>query len=231
MNGVTLGVQPFSVGQVELQVHASRSQSLLWKAIEIGERITAAALLIILLPCVIAASILVIFASRRSPIIAHGRMGQYGRQIWVLKLRTMWTKGPASYRVWPLIERVSCVLAPELKPRSDARITSRFAAVCRKYSLDELPQLWNVVIGDMSLVGPRPLTAPELTKYYGPHRSHLLNVKPGITGLWQINGRSRLTYAQRKRLDLFMLNKWSFGLYIFVLTATLPRVLSGEDAW
>jgi exopolysaccharide production protein ExoY len=226
-----LGVQPFSVGQLDLQVSASRSPSLLWKAIEIVERISAATLLLISLPCLIIAAILVILVSRRSPLIAHQRVGQNGRQIWVLKLRTMWTKDRTSCRVWPLIERVSCDLAPEVKPRSDARITSRFAALCRKYSLDEFPQLWNVVVGDMSLVGPRPLTPPELAKYYGTHRVYLLNVQPGITGLWQIKGRSRLTYAQRKRLDLFMLKKWSLGLYVFVLAATFPRVISGEDAW
>ena len=83
----------------------------------------------------------------------------------------------------------------------------------------------------MSLVGPRPLTAPELAEYYGQKRAHLLRAKPGITGLWQIKGRSRLSYAQRRRLDLFLLEHWSFSLYIFVLVATIPRVLSGQDAW
>jgi exopolysaccharide production protein ExoY len=199
--------------------------------IAVAERVCAAALLLIVLPCVILAAAVVILSSRRSPFIAHRRVGQRGRDIWVLKLRTMWDGDAENYHVWPLIERVASNRSPELKLPRDARVTSRFAALCRKYSLDECPQLWNVIVGDMSLVGPRPLTAPELTKYYGAHRAYLLHAKPGITGLWQIKGRSRLTYAQRRRLDLFMLRKWSLGLYLFVLAATIPRVVSGENAW
>lgn len=226
-----MGVQPFSVEQFELKFPLSRSPSLPWKIIALAERVSAGGLLFILLPLLFVVAIIIILASRRPPLIAHRRVGQGGRDIWVLKLRTMWTKDRMRYRLWPLIERVGCDHAPELKARSDIRITSRFAALCRKYSLDECPQLWNVIAGEMSLVGPRPLTAPELTRYYGAHRAYLLNAKPGITGLWQIKGRSRLSYAQRKRLDLFMLKKWSVGLYVLVLAATLPRVLSGEDAW
>lgn len=226
-----MGVQLFSVGQLDLQVRVSRNRSLLWKIIAVLERISAAGLLLILLPCVIVAAVIVILASRRSPFIAHQRVGQNGCGIWVLKLRTMWTKDRRAYRPWPLIERVADDVAPQPKPRSDVRIVNRFAALCRKYSLDECPQLWNVIIGDMSLVGPRPLTAPELATYYGAHRAYLLHAKPGITGLWQIKGRSRLTYAQRKRLDLFMLKNWSLRLYVFVLAATIPRVVSGVDAW
>ena len=225
-----MGVQPFSIRQFDLPVSESRNHEL-WQMIAVAERLCAAALLLIILPCVILAAVIVILASRRSPFIAHRRVGQRGRDIWVLKLRTMWDGDAANYHVWPLIERVAGNRAPELKLRRDARVTSRFAALCRKYSLDECPQLWNVIVGDMSLVGPRPLTAPELTKYYGAHRAYLLHAKPGITGLWQIRGRSRLSYAQRRRLDLFMLRKWSFGLYLFVLAATIPRVVSGENAW
>ena len=226
-----MGVQPFSIRQFDLPVCESRNHLLLWKMIAVAERLCAAALLLIVLPCVILAAVIVILTSHRSPFIAHRRVGQRGRDIWVLKLRTMWDGDAAKYHVWPLVERVTSNRSPELKLRWDARVTSRFAALCRKYSLDECPQLWNVIVGDMSLVGPRPLTAPELTKYYGAHRAYLLNAKPGITGLWQIKGRSRLTYAQRRRLDLFMLRKWSLGLYLFVLTATIPRVVSGENAW
>lgn len=226
-----MGVQPFPVGQIDLEIRLARNHSLLWKAIDIAERVVAIALLAILLPYLLIAAIVVIFVSRRSPLIAHRRVGQGGRQIWVLKLRTMWVKDRTRYRVWPLIERVICEDVPQSKLRRDARVTSRFAALCRKYSLDEYPQLWNVITGEMSLVGPRPLTTPEIAKYYGAHRAYVLRAKPGITGLWQIKGRSRLSYTQRRRLDLFMLNNWSLGLYLSVLAATVPRVLTGQDAW
>jgi lipopolysaccharide/colanic/teichoic acid biosynthesis glycosyltransferase len=110
-------------------------------------------------------------------------------------------------------------------------VTSRFAAFCRRYSLDELPQLWQVVRGEMSLVGPRPLTRQELDTYYGADASRIIAAKPGLSGLWQISGRSRLTYPQRRRLDLFLVRKWSVSLYLRILFTTLPRVAAGKDAW
>jgi exopolysaccharide production protein ExoY len=226
-----LGVQPLSVGHLNSQARITRNGLLIWKLIDIAERITAAALLLILLPLLLCAAVMVILGSRRSPLIAHRRVGRNRRIIWVLKLRTMWRKRLDGYQIWPLIERVSCDGVPQRKPRFDDRITSRFAALCRKFSLDEVPQLWNVVTGDMSLVGPRPLTPAEIAEYYAVHATSLLQTKPGITGLWQIKGRSRLTYGQRLRLDLFMLRKWSPRLYIFILAATVPRVISGVDAW
>jgi lipopolysaccharide/colanic/teichoic acid biosynthesis glycosyltransferase len=83
----------------------------------------------------------------------------------------------------------------------------------------------------MALVGPRPLTASEIHVYYGASAIELLTRRPGLTGLWQIKGRSRLTYSQRRRLDLFLIRHWSPGLYLKVLLATIPRTLTGKDAW
>ena len=225
-----MGVQSFSAEQFKLEASFARNHSPLWKAVELTERTASAALLLLILPALLIAAIIVIFASRRSPLIAHRRVGQNGREIWVFKLRTMWNRDAKQFRLKPFIEPITC--GPlKLKPRSDPRVTSRFAALCRKYSIDECPQLWHVVTGDMSLVGPRPLTASELADYYGQKRAYLLRAKPGITGLWQIKGRSRLSYDQRRRLDIFLLQHWSFSLYAFVLAATIPRVLSGQDAW
>jgi exopolysaccharide production protein ExoY len=231
VNGVTLGVQPLSIRHFESQARRAQNELLVWKLIGIAERIAAAALLLILLPALFAAAVIVILRSRRSPLIAHRRVGRNRRTIWVLKLRTMWSKHATGYRIWPLVERVSCHSVPQRKRRFDDRVTSGFAALCRRYSLDELPQLWNVVRGEMSLVGPRPLTQAEIAEYYDVHAALLLEAKPGITGLWQVKGRSRLTYGQRLRLDLFMLRNWSPRLYVFILAATVPRVLTGVDAW
>ncbi|HEX6547062.1 MAG TPA: sugar transferase, partial [Bryobacteraceae bacterium] len=119
----------------------------------------------------------------------------------------------------------------ERKPSDDPRVTSRFARICRRYSIDELPQLWQVVNGEMALVAPRPLTRNELDLYYGEDARELLTRKPGISGLWQVSGRSRLTYSQRRRLDLFMIRRWSFRLYLRILVVTVPKVLAGKDAW
>ncbi|MGH9585088.1 MAG: sugar transferase, partial [Bryobacteraceae bacterium] len=176
---------------------------------------------------------IIILLSRRPPLIAHPRMGQDGRPIWVLKLRTMWDSSPPPFRFHALVERLQpeCLSPIPIKTRDDPRVTSRFAALCRQYSIDELPQLWHVLQGDLAFIGPRPLTANELKAYYGGTVEELLTVKPGLSGLWQIRGRSRLSYRERRRFDLFMIRKWSLPLYFRILMATLSTVLSGKNSW
>jgi lipopolysaccharide/colanic/teichoic acid biosynthesis glycosyltransferase len=191
----------------------------------------AAALLFILLPALGLSALLVAFLSGRSPWIAHRRVGQGGRSFWVVKLRTMWKSGVREPQKFQLLEKFEADTLPKPKTPVDARVTSQFAAWCRKYSVDECPQLWHVLRGEMALVGPRPLTATEIEVHYGSDSVELLSRKPGITGLWQIKGRSRLTYPQRRRLDLFLIRRWSFALYLRVLFASIPRILTGRDAW
>jgi exopolysaccharide production protein ExoY len=204
---------------------------MVWTFLTLGERLAAAILLAILSPLLIFSSVVLAALSRRSPLVAHLRVGQNGRPLWVLKLRTMWVGDSG---VSPMfIERLSVSDIPCFKPKQKhARVTNRFAALCRRFSIDELPQLWHVVRGEMALVGPRPLTRQELETFYGAEASaFVLTAKPGLSGLWQISGRSRLSYAQRRRLDLFLVRRWSLSLYLQILATTLPRVLSGKDAW
>jgi exopolysaccharide production protein ExoY len=201
-----------------------------WRLVSILERIVAGGLLLLVLPILFLASVVIVAMSRRSPFVAHQRVGYGGRLIWVLKLRTMWRGDPGSRSIF--VHRLSAAEAPLVPPRSKGvRVTSRFAAFCRRYSVDELPQLWQVVVGDMALVGPRPLTQQELETYYGPDAARVVAAKPGLSGLWQISGRSRLSYTQRRRLDLFLVQKCSISLYFKILLTTLPRVLTGKDAW
>jgi lipopolysaccharide/colanic/teichoic acid biosynthesis glycosyltransferase len=201
-----------------------------WRAIAIAERIAAGIILVMVAPVLFIAGIVVAILSRRSPVVAHLRVGEYGRPIWILKLRTMW--GDRDGGGFTLVERLPIAAdIPERKPSDDPRVTSRFARICRRYSIDELPQLWQVVNGEMALVAPRPLTRNELDLYYGEDARELLTRKPGISGLWQVSGRSRLTYSQRRRLDLFMIRRWSFRLYLRILVVTVPKVLAGKDAW
>ena len=226
-----MGVQPVPI-MVRLETGLA-SQTLLWRGVAILERVFAAVLLVGTLPLTFAVALATMGLSGRSPLIAHYRVGKERRPIWILKLRTMWTGWSFPSR------RVLCVerLAPEngctieIKSQQDPRVTSRFAAKCRRYSLDELPQLWHVLTGDMAIVGPRPLTAHELQVHYEAVADELLSLKPGLTGLWQISGRSRLSYSQRRRLDLFMVRNWSFKLYLMILIRTVPTVLGGRDAW
>jgi lipopolysaccharide/colanic/teichoic acid biosynthesis glycosyltransferase len=202
-----------------------------WDAVDVGERVLALLALAALLPFLMVAGALVVLLSRRCPLVAHARVGRNGKEIRVLKLRTMWSPAAPGPGPFPLfVEHLRREPVPEVK-KHDPRVTSAFAAFCRKYSIDELPQLWHVVRGEMALVGPRPLTADELTGHYGAAAGEVLRVKPGLTGLWQVRGRSGLTYRQRLRLDLFLVRNWSLGLYAGILRATISSVLTGKDAW
>lgn len=226
-----MGVQSVSVGRLSLEANIIRDQPLFWRAIRALERFLAFVLLAISLPGLLLTAVAIMILSRRSPFIAHRRVGHCGHDIWVLKLRTMWPSERKAYRFSPFIEHISNEPASDVKSEIDPRVTSRFAAFCRKYSIDEYPQLWQVIVGEMTLVGPRPLTAEEIEKYYGERAIDFLSVKPGITGLWQVRGRSRLKHSQRTRLDLFMIRHWSFSLYLMILAATVPSVMTGKDAW
>ncbi len=202
-----------------------------WEVAAIAERVLALLALAALLPLLIVAAAVVVLFSRRSPLVAHARVGRNGKEIRVLKLRTMWSAEASNPGTSPLfVEHLPREPVPEVK-KHDPRVTSAFAAFCRKYSIDELPQLWHVVRGEMALVGPRPLTADELTEHYGAAAGEVLRVKPGLTGLWQVRGRSGLTYRRRLRFDLFLVRNWSLRLYVGILRATVWTVLTGKDAW
>ena len=192
------------------------------------EQIAAMILLVILIPLAAAIAIAIFALSRRSPLISHNRVGWHGEPIAMLKFRTMWEDiGPAC--PFQMVENVDGY-SSNSKQGVDPRVTSRFAALCRRFSLDEIPQLYHVVRGEMSLVGPRPLTLRELQKHYGPATPEVLSLRPGLTGLWQLKGRSRLTYAQRRRLDLLLVRRMSAGLYLRILFQSVPKVLAGVNA-
>ncbi|HSU58084.1 MAG TPA: sugar transferase [Bryobacteraceae bacterium] len=226
-----MGVQSVSAGRLSLEANIIREQPLFWRLIRALERLIACVLLLAAFPGLVLVAVVVMVLSRRSPLIAHRRVGHGGRDIWVLKLRTMWPTARAGGRFLPLVEKVNGDTISDIKSWSDPRVSSRFAAFCRRYSIDECPQLWQVITGEMALVGPRPLMAEEIETFYGARASELLSVKPGITGLWQIKGRSRLRRPQRTRLDLFMIHHWSMTLYLQILWTTVPSVLAGKDAW
>jgi exopolysaccharide production protein ExoY len=183
------------------------------------EPLIGAVLAVIAAPVIIASAGVVMVLSRRSPFVAHLRIGNNG-PFWMWKLRTMWDSGV----------RISDAPVPEDKTAQDPRVTSRFAALCRKYSIDELPQLFHVMTGQMSLVGPRPMTRGELVRHYGADASEVLMLRAGVTGLWQVNGRSNLTYKQRRELDLQLVRQFSLRIYITILLRTIPKVLTGANA-
>jgi exopolysaccharide production protein ExoY len=209
---------------------STRGDGYALRAFALAERGLAAALLVLSAPILTVSSAIIFALSRRSPFVAHRRVGKDGRPLWVVKLRTMWNEmGPSKSGFLELLP-VNGNNRNQRKSPNDPRITSRFAAACRRYSIDELPQLWNVMRGEMALVGPRPLTWEEIQLHYPHDSEELLSRKPGLSGLWQITGRSRLTYQQRRRLDLLLIRRWSLGLYLRILIETVPTVLSGKDA-
>ncbi|MBV9771547.1 MAG: sugar transferase [Bryobacterales bacterium] len=194
------------------------------------EQVAAALFLICLFPFLAVLALAICAMSGASPLVAHRRVGLHGRTLWVYKLRTMWPHGTRGRESGYLIEKVTDD-RPELKRGVDPRVTSAFAAFCRRHSIDELPQLALVAAGQMSMVGPRPITRFELNEYYDSDAVELLSVKPGLTGLWQVRGRSRLTYRDRKRFDLFLVRRFSVGLYLRILALTFPGLLFGRNAW
>lgn len=193
------------------------------------------AAVVVLSPFLAAVAVTIFLLSGRAPLVAHRRLGRGGRSFWMLKFRTMWSadreRSRTSRGVAGFIEQLSGETVPEIKTACDLRVTSRFAAFCRRHSIDELPQLWHVARGEMSLVGPRPMTPSEWAKHYGESAAEVLRLKPGLSGLWQTRGRNRLTYRQRRRLDIFLARHYCLLLYLRILGQTVPRVFAGRDAW
>jgi exopolysaccharide production protein ExoY len=182
-------------------------------------------------PVLVGSALAIAWRSGRTPLIAHRRVGWQGSPLWMLKLRTMWPAEAVRSQPRGWIEYIDDDLGPQLKHPVDPRVTSPFARFCRRHSIDELPQLWHVIRGQMSLVGPRPMTEAELRRHYGSAAREILQVRPGLAGLWQISGRNRLSYAERRDLDLKLVRGRCARLYIEILLRTVPEVLTGSGSW
>ncbi len=159
-------------------------------------------------------------------IFRQVRVGRNGEVFTVYKFRTM-VVGAESHleTLWEISEGNGVLF----KLKDDPRVTG-VGRFLRRLSLDELPQLWNVLIGSMSLVGPRP-ALPNEAERYGRSTARRLLVKPGITGLWQVSGRSDLSWEDSVRLDLYYVENWSFAGDIQILWKTLSAVVRGQGAY
>jgi exopolysaccharide biosynthesis polyprenyl glycosylphosphotransferase len=165
--------------------------------------------------------------SSRGPVFYRDRRVGLGEQEFgMLKFRTM--RADAAVQQAEL-EASNEADGPLFKIREDPRVTS-VGAFLRRFSLDEMPQVWNVLRGEMSLVGPRPLPLRDYERLETWHRKRYL-VLPGVTGLWQISGRSNLGFDDLVRLDFYYLENWSIWLDISILGKTIPAVLSGRGAY
>ncbi len=182
--------------------------------------------LIVLSPVLVVIA-LAIKLDSTGPVIYRRRvMGVGGRQFDAFKFRTMFVNGDAILAAQP---QLKAQLEREGKLRDDPRVT-RVGRFLRRYSLDELPQLFNVLAGQMSLVGPRMISPPEMARY-GRWGMNLLTVKPGITGLWQVSGRADIPYPERVRLDMHYIRNWTIWLDLQILFQTIPAVLRGRGAY
>lgn len=190
------------------------------------DRLGAAVLLLLLAPLLVLVALLVLADSRGGALYRQRRVGKDGREFTIYKFRTM-VAGAHGARAELADRNEGAGLL--FKLRRDPRVT-RVGAVLRRYSLDELPQLFNVLTGSMSLVGPRP-PLPEESAAYGPDIRRRLLVKPGLTGLWQISGRSDLPWEEAVRLDLRYVEDWSLALDTVILWKTLRAVIHGQGAY
>jgi lipopolysaccharide/colanic/teichoic acid biosynthesis glycosyltransferase len=190
----------------------------------------AAALMLFCLP-VFAVLALLVKLDGGPAFYAHERVGRFGRLFGCLKFRSMvpdadrrladlLARDPAAQREWDATRKL----------RQDPRVT-RIGRFLRASSLDELPQLINVLRGEMSLVGPRPVQASELAAFYGSAAQHYMAVRPGITGPWQVSGRSDTSYAQRVALDMQYVAQASFWLDVKILLRTPIAVLARKGAY
>ena len=184
---------------------------------------------LIFLPVIVAVAVMLRW--ERGPILfSHRRVGHDGRSFQCLKFRSM---VPDANRVLrDLLERHPELRAEWLrdhKLREDPRVTA-VGRFLRRTSLDELPQLWNVIAGDMSLVGPRPVVCEELMRY-GRCASMYLSTRPGLTGLWQVTGRNDTDYRRRVAQDVYYVRRQSLRLDLYILLKTVQVVLGRYGAY
>jgi exopolysaccharide production protein ExoY len=195
------------------------------RLIDLGVSLVA---FLVLIPILLLIGFLIKILIGGPVVFAHQRIGRVGNAFRCYKFRTMIADGdevlqqylndnPEALREWRATRKL----------KSDPRITW-FGHILRKSSLDELPQLINVILGDMSVVGPRPIVAAELGRY-GSYSADYLRARPGLTGLWQVSGRSGLSYGQRIALDRYYVRRWSIALDLAILFRTLPALLRHQD--
>ena len=225
------GVRPAIIwrqGQplLELRGEALRAEQLACK--RMLDIAVAAAALVLLWPVMLGIAIAVRLESAGPAVFGQARVGRHGRIFKCLKFRSMYPNAEQLLRADPALHAEYVRNDFKLPAEIDARIT-RVGRILRKTSLDELPQLWNVLRGNMSLVGPRPVVPDEL-RHYMNEEPLLLSLKPGVTGAWQVNGRSSVPYPRRAHMELEYVQTWSLARDVGILLRTVPAVLAQRGA-
>ena len=213
------GIPLLTISEIRLKSY----NALLKRTVDI---VFSALILILLLPILLLFSILVKVTSQGPVFFLQERIGLDGKKFCMYKFRSMIKDAE---KLFPQLEPLSEVEGNIFKIKKDPRITP-LGKFMRRFSIDELPQLINVLLGQMSLVGPRPPLPREVEKYTLWHKKRL-RVRPGITGLWQVSGRSLLPFEEMVRLDIYYIENWSLWLDIKLLLQTIPVVLFGSGAY
>jgi lipopolysaccharide/colanic/teichoic acid biosynthesis glycosyltransferase len=226
-----LDARPIAAQPIAAPQRAGRLLDASCRALDI---VGSAVLLVVLAPLLGAIAIVIRLDSPGPALFRQRRLGRNLQPFTVHKFRTM-KNGVAEDRHREFVTGLISGETPELevagsryKMTEDARVT-RCGRILRRSSLDELPQLWNVLRGDMSLVGPRPPIQYEVEQY-PPHWFARFAVKPGVTGLWQVNGRSAVSLEEMIRLDLEYIRRRSLWLNLAIILYTIPAVLSARGA-
>jgi exopolysaccharide biosynthesis polyprenyl glycosylphosphotransferase len=190
--------------------------------------IVGASVILVLVSPLMALTAIAVGVTSRGPVFfAQERVGYMGKRFTLLKFRSM--VRDAEIRKWEIVHHNHHKSGPVFKVRNDPRMTP-IGRLIRRFSIDELPQLFHVLEGKMSLVGPRPPLPVEVATY-GPREFRRLTAKPGITCIWQVNGRSELDFETWVDMDIEYIENWSLWLDLKLLARTVPAVLSGEGAY
>jgi exopolysaccharide biosynthesis polyprenyl glycosylphosphotransferase len=223
--GPRLSIRPIAgLSLLHLERPSGSGGRLIGKAV--FDRFIGGLVLLVVSPLLLAVALAVRLTSSGPALYRQTRVGVDGREFKMIKFRSMVADADAQRARLLKLSEGNGVL---FKMRKDPRIT-RVGAVLRRFSLDELPQLFNVMRGDMSLVGPRP-PLPEEVAAYSDDATRRLRVKPGVTGLWQVSGRSDLTWEESLRLDLRYADNWSMALDLSILWRTARAVFKGDGAY
>lgn len=208
-------------------LRAARRVPLWWLALKrMSDFVASATLLLVSAPLFGLIAIAIKLVSPGPVFFCQMRVGQGGREFRFYKFRTM---HDGAHLMHDDVAHLNECDGPALKISNDPRLHP-VGALLRRTSLDELPQLWNALRGDMSLVGPRP-ALPREVEDYEPHYLQRFTVLPGITGVWQVSGRSRVPFRRWMAMDVWYARHWSPLLDLWLLARTVPAVLRGDGAW
>jgi len=210
-------------------MHNADVRHIAWK--RIFDILFSLFIIVLLSPFLLLITLFIAYVSKGNPFYAHTRVGRGGKAFSCYKFRTMYHD--ADKRLQEILESdpsLELEWREKRKLSNDPRVTS-IGSFLRKTSLDELPQFFNVLKGDLSVVGPRPVMEDELREHFGDRAGKVLSMRPGITGIWQVSGRSDTSYTRRVIMDEIYVDTCSFMLDLKLILKTIPKMLFTKGAY